>query len=184
MSYINEREKEARLYCTPPHITKALLKREFFPGSISEPAAGRGDIVRVLRECGYPDVHTSDITDWGFRPCEIENFLTSRHRFYCIVTNPPFDLKMKFLEHAKRVAAFKIAFLLPVQCEYTVRFIREHEDDDAFPWKALYTFPQSIRWLNVHEVWGKIHFGWFVFERGYRGEVMREKIMFQRNKAK
>ena len=181
--YMNETEKEVRLYCTPPHITKALLRREFFPGSISEPAAGRGDIVRVLRECGYAHVDAFDLHDWGFHPCRIEDFLTSRQRFHCIITNPPFNRKTEFLEHAKQVSACKIALLLPVQYEYTVSFITRHERDADFRWKALYVFPQPIKWLNVNDTWGKIHFAWFVFERGYTGNVVRENIMFRRNRS-
>ena len=75
--YIHPTDKKARLYCTPPHITKSLLKREYFPGSIWESAAGRGDIVRVLRDCNYTDIYASDINDWGFEPCWIEDFLKS-----------------------------------------------------------------------------------------------------------
>jgi hypothetical protein len=37
--------------------------------------------------------------------------------------------------------------------------------------------------LCLSEAWGKIQFGWFVFERGYFGEVRREKILFRRNKT-
>jgi hypothetical protein len=61
-------------------------------------------------------------------------------------------------------------------------FIEHHEADAEFPWKAIYAFPQSIRWLNVNDAWGKLQVGWFVFERGYGGEVIREKIRFRRNK--
>jgi hypothetical protein len=35
----------------------------------------------------------------------------------------------------------------------------------------------------VSEAWGKMQFGWFVFERGYFDEVRREKILFRRNKT-
>jgi hypothetical protein len=179
--YMNLTEKKARLYCTPSHITKALLKREFFPGSISEPAAGRGHIVRVLRECGYPDVHAADIKDWGLHHCRIEDFRISRQRFFCVVTNPPLNLKAEFLAHAKEIAACKIALLLPLTFQYTDLFI-PHECDEDFAWKALYVFPQPVRWLNVNATWGKLLMGWYVFERGYTGEVIREKIRFRRNK--
>ncbi len=178
---MDDTERRERLYCTPCHITKALLKREVFPGSIWEPAAGRGDIVKVLRNCNYPDVHASDINNWGFQPCETEDFLKSTHESDCLITNPPFDLKVQFLEQAKRLVRHKIVLLLPVEFEYTMTFIKHHQADPAFPWKGLYTFPQSFRWLNTSEAWGKIHFGWYVFERGAIGEVVREKILFRRN---
>jgi len=181
-SYMLQAEKQKRLYCTPPHIVKALLKREKFPGSIWEPAAGRGDIVRVLRECGCHKIVASDITDWGFKPCQIENFLKSTSTSDFLITNPPFDLKAEFLEHAKKVVTHKIALLLPVDFEYRMRFIEKHENDNTFPWKAIYAFPQSIKWLNVNDAWGKLQVAWYVFERGYSGEVRRAKIRFCRNK--
>ena len=75
----------------------------------------------------------------------------------------------------------KIAFLLPVGSEYTIGFIQQHENDSDFCWKAISAFPQSIRWLNMDTAWGTVHMAWFVFERGYAGEVIREKIPFRRN---
>jgi hypothetical protein len=181
-NYINPTEKKARLYCTPGHVTKALLKREYFPGSIWEPAAGRGDIVKVLRDCNYPDIHASDLNDWGFKPCLIDDFLESNHESDCLVTNPPFNLKAAFLERAKQIIRHKIALLLPIEFEYTTRFIQKHEYDKSFPWKAIYAFPQSIKWLNVNVTWGMVHVAWYVFERNYSGDVHREKIRFLRNK--
>jgi len=181
-TYIHPAEKNANLYCTPPHITKALLKREYFPGSIWEPAAGRGDIVKALRDCNYPDIYASDINDWGFRTCRIEDFLKSNNEYDCLVTNPPYDLKANFLEQAKRLVRRKIALLLPIEFEYTMRFFEHHENDPTFPWKAFYAFPQAIQWLNVNKKWGKLQLAWYVFERGYDGDVRREKIRFQRNK--
>jgi hypothetical protein len=42
--------------------------------------------VTVLRDCGYEDVDASDVNDWGFRPCRIENFLASQVHADSIVT--------------------------------------------------------------------------------------------------
>jgi hypothetical protein len=93
-SVMNELERQRGLYCTPPHIIKALLKRERFPGTIWEPAAGQGHIVKVLLECGYGDVAASDLNDWDFQPCKIENFLTSTASVDCIIANPWYKLKL------------------------------------------------------------------------------------------
>lgn len=176
-------ERQRGLFCTPPHIVRALLDREKFPGSVWECAAGRGDIVQVLLEYGYTDVLASDIHDWGYRPCKIENFLTSTTRAGSIITNPFFDFKWQFLAQAKRLAEAKIAMLLPLQTEYRAQFLRHHESDTDFAWKALYAFPQGVRWLNVKGTWGLMLVGWHVFERGYRGPVVREKIEFDRVKT-
>jgi len=177
---MNDLERRMLLFRTPSHITKALLRREAFLGSIWEPAAGKGDIVMVLRECGYDDVRASDIHDWGFRPCGIEDFLEGENYSDCLVTNPPFNLKWKFLAQAKRLTRHKMAMLLPLETEYTKTFARFHRSDPDFSWKALYSFLERIPWVNLKNPGGKIKFGWFVFERGYRGDVLRETISFRR----
>lgn len=176
-------EDEAELYCTPPYLVKALLRREVFPGSIREPAAGRGDIARVLLECGYRDVHASDLHDWDFQLCEVEDFLESARESDSLVTNPPFRLKAEFLTHAKHLVRHKIALLLPVDFEYTRTFLKNHRSDAAFPWKAIYGFVQGIGWLRRVDRSGRRKVGWFVFERGYRGPVIRETIIFRQNKS-
>ena len=172
-------ERERGLFCTPPHITRALLKREAFPGTVWEPAVGKGHIVKVLLEYGYRDVLASDICDWGF-PCQIEDFLESITRATSIITNPLFDIKWEFLAQAKKLADFKLALLLPLDTEYRSPFLRHHESDTAFPWKALYAFVQGVPWANVNGTWGRFLVGWHVFERGYTGPVLREKIAFDR----
>ncbi len=136
-------ERQKGLFRTPPHIVRSLLRREQFPGTVWEPAAGKGDIVRVLLEGGYREVLASDIYDWGFRPCRIEDFLTSSTRAASIITNPLFDLKWQFLAQAKRLADATIALLLPLDSEYRSPFLRYHESDTEFPWKALYAFTQQ-----------------------------------------
>jgi hypothetical protein len=173
-----------QLFCTPPHLVKALLKRESFPGTIWEPAAGEGHIVKVLRACGYDNIIASDLNNWGFRPCLLEDFLTSSRTSDSLITNPPFNRKRQFLKHAMRQVRRKIALLLPTDFEHTVEFVRHHETNQELPWKALYSFPQGIRWENVHDSWGKFKCGWFVFERGYTGPLIREKILFRRNRTK
>jgi len=180
-SVMNETERQKQLYCTPPHIVKALLRREFFPGTIWEPAAGRGHIVQTLLDCGYTDVIASDLNVWGYDPCRSEDFLVSTTMADSLITNPPFDRKREFLSQAKRLARHKCALLLPVDFEYTLDFVRYHESDTDFPWKAIYVFRQPIPWLNVKDPGGKIRFAWYIFDRGYRGAVLREKISFQRN---
>ena len=180
---MSENERQQRLYCTPSHVTKALLKRERFPGSIWEPAAGKGHIVDVLQQCACHDVRATDINDWGFALDAIEDFLTSTHRADCIITNPPYHSKFDFLAQAKRLARRKIAMLMPVDMETTMTFVRHHQRDHDFPLKAIYGLPQAIPWENVTGTWGKQKHAWFVFERGYRGQVLREQIVFQRNKT-
>jgi hypothetical protein len=112
---MNPIERDKSLYCTPSHVVRALLKRETFPGVVWECAAGRGDIVKKLHQYGYTQVVASDLNDWGFRPCGIDDFLRSTREVDSLVTNPPFPLKHEFLVHAKQIVRCKIAMLLPSQ---------------------------------------------------------------------
>ena len=182
-NYIDDFEHQRELYCTPPHITKALLRRELFPGRIWEPAAGRGDIVRVLHACGYSDVVASDLYDWGSKYDQVD-FLASETQVDCLITNPPYSLMPEFLTHAKRVVTYKFAMLLPILVELTKKWMDRHEHDGVFALKACYVFPRAIPWTNVRSLWGKKTHAWFVFERGFRGQVIREKILFRRNSTR
>ena len=177
---MNSLEQQRELFCTPAHIVKALLKRECFAGRIWEPAAGRGDIVRVLHACGYSDVVASDLYDWG-GGYDLLDFLASEMECDSLITNPPYSLLKYFVCHAKRLVKYKFAMLLPLQFEFTRAWMDQHEHDRVFPLKACYAFPKSILWENVSQTWGRQKHAWFVFERGFRGEVVREKILFRRN---
>lgn len=104
---------------TPPYALAPLLpflNRDWF---IWEPAAGKGNIVRTLRDTGYC-VGASDIL-----PEEGEEFKTKRHCFdflkwfppreeqHAIVTNPPFSLKDEFLARCYEIG-LPFALLMPL----------------------------------------------------------------------
>ena len=177
-------EDIAELYGTPSYIVKALLKREFFPGVIWEPAAGNGDIVTTLQACGYSEVRASDLYDWGFRPCVFEDFLTSSYTSDCLVTNCPFSLKDEFVVQAKRLVRHKIAVLMPLDFEYTRTFVENHLRDSDFPFKAIYAFAQGVGWLRRTDRSGRRKVGWFVFDKAYQGPIIRETILFRPNHMK
>jgi hypothetical protein len=55
-------ERGLDLYETPPVATEALLRAEKIPNRVWEPAAGRGAIVRVLRDVSAPGSSPSRTT--------------------------------------------------------------------------------------------------------------------------
>src|SRR5258705_1171990 len=84
-------ERGNDLYETPVGATQALLRVEKLPHTVWEPAAGRGAIVRVLRDAGHA-VIASDICDYGFKLHFVGDFLTQTKMptgTKVIVTNPP-----------------------------------------------------------------------------------------------
>jgi hypothetical protein len=112
-------ERGFDLYETHPVATRALLAHEDFPRRIWEPCAGRGAIVRVLREAGHL-VAASDLVEYRIPgQASGRDFLNEKRAPpYCraVITNPPFQLAAQFAEHAlalvPRVAMLmRLAFL-------------------------------------------------------------------------
>ena len=58
------KSREYDFFPTHPLWTEALLNVERFTGTISEPCAGDGSMVKVLVDAGYV-VDASDIRDYG-----------------------------------------------------------------------------------------------------------------------
>lgn len=92
-------------YPTPRLFTEVLLDRVSFDGSLLEPAAGRGDMLTVLRE-RYPQTVGRDLTQG-------HDFFAEDDVFDNIVTNPPFSRALDFVKHAISRSRRKSAILLP-----------------------------------------------------------------------
>jgi hypothetical protein len=97
-------ERGADLYETPPEAVRALLRVEGnrVPHNLWEPGAGRGAIVRVLRDAGHA-VIASDLVDYGFPLHFVADFLkmtTAPVGVEAILTNPPFKAAAAFVARA------------------------------------------------------------------------------------
>jgi hypothetical protein len=102
-------ERGLDLYETPAVAVEALLRVEQIPHTIWEPAAGRGAIVRVLRDRGHA-VIASDIYDYGGLNF-VRDFLGESKMpagCSCILTNPPFNIIEKFVAHALELSPLVI----------------------------------------------------------------------------
>jgi len=94
-----EERQDRDFYPTPDEVTVALLGVEKFEGAVYEPACGNGAMAKVIEAAGYK-VIASDIHPLGYG---VErDFFTVKTplRHLNIITNPPFDLSVKFIEHA------------------------------------------------------------------------------------
>ena len=91
---------------TPARALRPLipfLKKDWL---IWEPACGKENLVRGLNEEGFAVIKTDILYN--------HDFLTwSPGTYDCIITNPPFSLKEKFLERAYNLGK-PFAFLLPL----------------------------------------------------------------------
>ena len=84
-------------YPTPAWGTEALLKYETFEGNILEPCCGDGSMSKVLKTTGNT-VISSDLVDRGYG--EVKDFFEVTNKYDNIVTNPPYNIASKILDHA------------------------------------------------------------------------------------
>ena len=150
-------------YATPRWATEALLKREWFYGSIWECASGSGAISKVLEE-NFADVFSSDIRTEGIYGTGGINFLTKGLKVHAIITNPPFKLALPFILHAlecaDKVAIFGRIQLLEGQKRYKELFSKN-------PPNRVWVFVKRVACLkNGKEVQDSLMcFCWFVWDK-------------------
>jgi hypothetical protein len=96
-------------YETPYSVTEKLLDAvtDLDLGTLLEPAAGQGAIVRVLKDRGHASVTSYDLSHGV-------DFLNETQTFDTVLTNPPFSLAKEFIDTAQRVAQKHIFLLLPL----------------------------------------------------------------------
>lgn len=170
-------------YPTPSSATQALLDREKFVGNIWEPACGMGDISEVLISNGY-EVRSTDINDYGYGDTG-NDFLNTDGLFSVkydiadnIVTNPPFNLALEFVEQSKKYANKKIAMFLKTAFLEGAKRYKMFQDSE-FALKTVYQFSKRVNFgihAGTHKNGGMIPFAWFVWEKGYSNKPMIEWI--------
>lgn len=100
-------------YPTPANVTQALLDREIYRirshgGTVWEPCAGDGAMVRVLEAYGL-SVFASDVEP-RHDGIDTANFLMAKRApAKAMITNPPFALAADIIEHA--LATLKLDYV-------------------------------------------------------------------------
>jgi hypothetical protein len=164
-------------YPTPAWVTRALLRLVAVEGlSVWEPAAGAGDMVRVLREHGGL-VFASDIERRGFSLDAVHDFtglplVALGRRFDAIITNPPFGARgagaRAFIEAGLRQLAPGgiLALLLPA--DYDSAGGRSQYFGDSVDYVAKLVLTRRVVWFErldgVREAPKENH-AWFIWQR-------------------
>ena len=104
-------------FSTPPLTTLCLLSQVLFYEKVWEPACGDGAISKLLWKLGY-NVFSTDIKNYGYeyQHDDDTDFLniywtTKKHD---IVTNPPYNIHLKWIEKSLEHARKKVALLFPL----------------------------------------------------------------------
>jgi hypothetical protein len=167
-------------YSTPTWAVEAMLKHETFEGYILEPAAGEGNIVRVLREHVLCIPNDRRVFSGDIRPIEtcdyhrdfLDPYSYQDKTFGAVVTNPPFSLALPFAQRSLEVASTKVALFLRIQfleSEARRPFL------ESSPLKNVYIFSKRVSLYpegSETKGGGTQCFAWFVWEHGYKGRPM------------
>jgi hypothetical protein len=175
---------EGDRYWTEPWVTKALLARVKFRGTIWEPACGRGDMADVLLDAGY-QVMVSDIAGnrLGCKNAAEANFLNHSSPGdspFSIVTNPPYTFAEAFIRKAIELtarASGMVAMLLrnEYDCAASRRDLFERES-----FAAKFVLTKRPRWIEDHPVITsrsaspRHNFAWFVWDHHHSGPARIE----------
>lgn len=154
------RQKNEKYY-TPAWVTEILLRALPLSGqAVLEPAAGNGEIVKVLKAAGChvvaEDINPDDTTGWGFTIAQ-GNFLTRPNIIVPIIaTNPPFGpggrLAFQFCWHALRLTERhrgKVAMLM--RDDFDSAGGRRLLFKDHPAWHQKIVILERIRWTNLEQ---------------------------------
>lgn len=165
-------------YPTPPSATISLLDREIFKGDIWEPACGKGDISEILINKGYK-VKSTDINYYGYGEGGKDFLITDNEKYDNIITNPPFNLALEFVEQSKKYAKKKIAMFLKTAFLEGAKRHRMFQDK-KFPLRTVYQFSKRVNFrthTGAHKNGGMIPFAWFIWDVEYSGKPNIEWII-------
>lgn len=157
-------------YVESEYCVNVLLKAEPFLGTIWDPACGGGNIPRCCMAAGH-DVIASDLRDRGYGETGVDFLATSRAPVDNIISNPPFNLMVPFVQHALRLTTRKVAMVGRLAfLEGRVRNYLFRTTPLARVWvhSARVSMPPGGKAVTAKN--GSTAYAWFVFEHGYRGK--------------
>jgi hypothetical protein len=92
-------------YVEPAWTIEVLQQFIEFDGPVLDPCCGSGTIHKVLGG------RCSDIVDRGYKPAKVRNFL-SYMKAENVVSNPPYKMAQKFIEHFHPITRCDLAVLV------------------------------------------------------------------------
>ena len=175
-------ERGHDLYETPSVAVEALLRVLALPrGAIWEPACGRGAIANVLRAHGH-HVVCSDLIDYGTDPTAIYgmDFLKTTKvpdGVGCILTNPPYMITNKFIDHALELCPNVVMLLRLAFAGIGTAIVGPGRTG----LRRIFVFRKRLPMMHRDGWKGRkansgMAFAWFIWQRGYRGHPIMQRI--------
>ncbi len=168
-------------YLTPYSMIQQLLDREDFnkDGTFLEPCCSKErTIPETLKRNGFTNITCNIFDEDGidFRLWDENN------KYDYIITNTPYgSISTELILKMKKIVTKKFAVLFPISnLNGKKRYDRIYKDKD-FPLKKIYQFvrfPLLIDTVRKDGCYytGMVLYGWFIYEKGYKGSIMLEQI--------
>jgi len=162
--------REGDFYATPEWVTEVLCRHIKFD-AVWEPACGEGHMSRVLERNGA-FVWSTDLFDRGYGQVRDASFLdttlprpddTSMN--LDIVTNPPYSLADKFVEHALELArprGRRVAMLMRNEWDAAAGRTYLFGSDAGFSMKIVLT--KRPRWIEGSTGSPRHNYAWYVWD--------------------
>ena len=154
-----------------------MLEHETFNENIWECACGNGKLSERLKEKGF-NVRSTDLIYRDYGEKESIDFLTQNQVFDGdIITNPPYNLALEFVEKALDLSNRKVAMFMKIQfLETKKRYLRLFKDN---PPKKVLVFVKRMACYREDDTSFKssaICFCWIVWDKEYDGDTILEWI--------
>ena len=164
-------------YSTNPIAIDYLLEHEDFSENVWECACGSGKLSERLKENGF-NVKSTDLIYRGYGEKEGIDFLFQDQVFDGdIITNPPYNLALEFVEKALELSNRKVAMFLRIQFleskKRYERLLKEHPPKKVLVFvKRMRCYPNDSDTLKS----SAICFAWFIWDKEYSGNTILEWI--------
>lgn len=167
------------LYETEDWVSRGAAKVLPLRGTVWEPAAGRGAIVSVLAEHGYP-VWATDIHNHDFEGLNgVADFLTTpllaaSTTIRTIMTNPPYGprgkLAVAFARHAlAHMMPLGGAVAMLLRADFDSGSTRRDlfQDNPCFAGKL--TLTSRPHWVSARKATPRVNYAWYWWDAGHVG---------------
>lgn len=164
-------------YSTDPMAINYLLEHEDFDENIWECACGSGKLSERLKNFGF-NVKSTDLIYRGYGEKESIDFLTQNQVFDGdVITNPPYNLALEFVEKALELSNRKVAMFLRIQFleskKRYKRLLKEHPPKKVLVFvKRMKCYPNDSDTVKS----SAICFAWFIWDKEYSGNTILEWI--------
>ena len=186
--FMSRNENDHNDYFPTYHsLIKVYLDTVIFPKKdlFMEPAAGAGDITKILNEYGYKNIIQSDIFPRNKEIIKLD-FIKGifNKKVDHVITNPPFKLSIEFMKKSSEVCKKTISFLWPIDyLSGKDRYNKIYKEGiNDFYLDTIHIFSRKPLFDKKYSASGKMpsgakSFAWFLFKR-------RKKFLWFKRKIK